>query len=217
MFAQKLPLIPLLCLPVVCSPASQAKETTNQEAEQVVTLFHTKPVSFEQLTKQADRIFIGKVIDVRVKSEPIDDEDPQVMLPVRTVTCTLQEVLKGNLKKGGRCVVRQYVPICSPVKKGEVLLWYLAPNSKLGLTQPVGIHSGHFIVSRHSTPDNADGAETYDVAINLKSNRGLWKDYLWDKTVTPDKFTQRLKALETSNYVINEIIIPTNSTSPCLM
>lgn len=126
----------------------------------------TTPVPLQQLVQNADRIFLGEVTDVDVK--PTDLPGVKGKTDVRTVTFKIEEVVKGEsdkLKKGGIYQVRQLAFASSPVKKGDKLLWYLAPADKtIGLTQPVGVHSGHFLVNDKTKQ-----------AMNLHGNKDLIK------------------------------------------
>ena len=129
-------------------------------------MLETKAVSLAEMTAKADRIFLGQVKEVR----EVEETPPGAKRPwrVRRTTFAVERVLKGGgpaLAAGKDYTVRQYAELCRPVEKGERLLWYLAPDSRLGFTQPVGVDSGHFQVL--TDPDGRA------VAINLKANEDL--------------------------------------------
>jgi hypothetical protein len=121
----------------------------------------TKPVSHDRLIKLANRAFVGVAERIDVKEEPIGAGSSAA---VRTVNFRIEEVLfddTGELKVGELYPVRSLVLGSREVKDGEKVCWFLAPNSSLGLTQPVGIDSGDF---RFTTAGDV---------VNLKQNENL--------------------------------------------
>jgi hypothetical protein len=131
------------------------------------TFVETVPVPLERMVTAADRIFLGSVEDVKVAKEPLKNSD--VTAEVQRVVFRVERVLKAPandaaLKPGQQYTVRQLASVARPVKVGQRLLWYLAPDSQLGLTQPVGIESGHFRIFE-------SGGKS--LAVNLKSNQEL--------------------------------------------
>lgn len=121
----------------------------------------TRPVSHDRLIKLANRAFVGLVQRIEVKNEPIGG-GPQAA--VRTIEFLIEQVLfdeTRELQVGQPYRVRSLAMGSREVKQGEKVLWFLAPNSELGLTQPVGIDSGDFRF-----------LESGDV-VNLKQNQNL--------------------------------------------
>lgn len=164
----------------------QQKEGTSDENRPLV---HARALSLREMITDADRIFVGEVERVETERVPLGEKG--VMMDVRLVTFKVEDVLKGKLRKGGRLTVRQKASLSQPIKEKEKVLWYVSPDSRLGLTQPLGIYSGHFRVFREKTEM---GAETeHEAAVNLKNNEGLWssEEPLW----TPRSGVDREKVL----------------------
>lgn len=123
----------------------------------------TLPVSAKGLVERADRAFVGVVKEVSLKGETLKDVSRP--LAIVHVTFQLEQVLfdrTGTLQANQPYTVRLFAQGSRPVQAGERLLWYLAPASEDGLTQPVGIDSGHF----RFTPDGRS-------VMNLKRNENL--------------------------------------------
>ncbi len=123
----------------------------------------TIAASAKQLVATADRAFVGTVAEAVVTREKLKDVDKPVEL--LKVNFILEEILldkTGRLAPGQTLVLRLLAEASRPVTKGQKLLWYVAPDTEDGLTQPVGIDSGHF----RFTPDGKS-------VINLKGNQNL--------------------------------------------
>ena len=157
----------LLVLALVLGPPSGGSggSAAYREGEAGSAPIRVKTVAAtaQQLVSKADRAFIGLVTDVQVKPERLKDVERAV--PIKSVSFKVQQVLldrTGGISPDRPYVVRLFAQGSRPVAKGERLLWYLAPNTEDGLTQPVGIDSGHFRFT-------ADGQSV----INLKLNENL--------------------------------------------
>jgi hypothetical protein len=121
------------------------------------------PVSFIDLVRDADRIFVGSVMTIaaaRLANSELKD------VPVEEVSFRVEKVLKGKL--GKVLTIHQAASIGVFREKSGPLLIYLAPDSRLGLTQPIGIYSGYFKFQ----PDPTNKEKS--AALNLHGNEGLW-------------------------------------------
>jgi hypothetical protein len=129
---------------------------------------HASPVPLVELVREADRIFVGEV----QKIAPARLEDPALRnLPVEKVSFDVHKVLKGDSKKSLSILQAASIGVFR-VKTGRLLI-YLSPNSKAGLTQPIGISSGYFRLR----PDPSRKGKS--VAVNLLGNEGLWGEAKW--------------------------------------
>lgn len=147
-----------------------------------------RSLKLQQLVEEADRIFRGKVVSVEEQTAVLAQGDDRVEALVREVTIAVDEGLK-NVKAGDRLVVKQLVSVSAPLQAGEEVFWFLAEDSELGLTQPLGVYSGDFRIQ-----DSGAGK----VANNLRGNAGLWEDSLW----TGDGFVRQdvLRAARTLEW-----------------
>ncbi len=172
-------------VPFVLHAQPSPVNTPAADDQQPRSLIHAKRLSIRELAEAADRIFIGRVERVETGPAILERDGKQATVETRNVTFRLEKVFKGNLQPGEMLTVRQYVPISAPVKEGEILLWYLSKDSTTGLTQPLGIFSGHFRV----VPDVTDPKGTSQVAVNLVNNEGLWgsKRQLWVEGTALDR------------------------------
>jgi len=129
-----------------------------------------RPVNLEQLAFKAGHIVAGRCTKVEVV------EDRTLGIPVTLVTLQVERSLKG---RGGRTLTFRMagdapnagvtrrsagVPAFTP---GEELILFLYPESRAGLTSPVGLGQGKFLVRR----DKAGRS----VAVNGDGNRVLFK------------------------------------------
>jgi hypothetical protein len=164
-------------------------------------LVEVQPLTLAELVDNANRIFVGSVVALSESLTSLTKDGKSTIANVRTVTIHVTLALKGNVRTGETLTVRQLASISEPLSKGQEVLWYLASDSELGLTQPLGIRSGDFRI----TTDEGGGKR----ATNLFANEGLWKDSLWsgrygfDKsqvlTIAKDRLrmpTARLEMLE---------------------
>lgn len=128
-------------------------------------------LTLQQLITEAHTIVLGTVksIDsttIRLKSETTTSD-----LPVRVVTLSVTQALKGPVTNGGTLVVRQSAAESAPLAVGDEVLWYLDEPSEIGLTQPLGFYSGDFRVS---------AVNDQRQAMNLRGNAQLWEGSLWN-------------------------------------
>jgi len=123
------------------------------------------------MSEAADKIFIGTVVEVVEKLIKVKQGEKQASISVQEITFKTTEKLKGEWE-GDTLSIRQARTFAQPVKKGEEVLMYLASESDLGLTAPLGLYSGHFKIRPRKS---SSGEVLGKVAINLKSNEGLWQ------------------------------------------
>ena len=99
-----------------------------------------RALSLEELTRRADRIFVGTCVEVRhVRSESGQ--------PVTEITFRIIEPIKGV--SADRIMIRQLGGQLLPrYSVGQEVLLFLHPESPTGLTSPVGLGQGIFTVLR---------------------------------------------------------------------
>lgn len=126
----------------------------------------TVPRSLDQLTAEADLIVHGYVTSARFEPHP---QLRNLMTVV--VTMRIAETYKGPPRK--TITFRQYVWDLNQQKaaagdygKGQELLLLLRPVSEYGLTSPVGLEQGRFLISR----DHLGNV----TALNGRGNVGLF-------------------------------------------
>jgi hypothetical protein len=124
--------------------------------------------NLEEMVEAVDRIFTGKVVSA--KEDYISAAGG--MLPLTIYTFEVDDVLKGNIGKtlsikqfghqssfGGQRIPRYM--------QGQVVMLFLHPNSEYGLTSPVGLEQGAFLVK-------TIGGVKVSV-INGRRNQGLFE------------------------------------------
>ena len=134
------------------------------------TLIDAKNLKLEYLVARADRIFVGVVKSVDTRMLPLHEGEDRTDAEIREVTFMVRDGIK-NTKTGEEVVVRQLLAVSAPLKVGDEVVWFLAKESALGLTQPLGVYSGDFRVQP------ADGGPP--VVNNLRGNAGLWTGNLF--------------------------------------
>jgi hypothetical protein len=149
---------------------AQAPPPPAQTEQRGRTMVDARPLALDAMIQTADRIFVGVVKSVRTSQAVLTEGDQSTTAEVRDVTIEVRDGIK-NAKTGENVVVRQLATVSSPVNEGEEILWYLARNSRLGLTQPLGVYSGDFRIQTTATGK---------VVENLSGNLGLWKDSIWN-------------------------------------
>ena len=131
----RLSLAGVLLLPVLASPALASK---------------VRPMTLEEMTERAGRIFSGHCTSVRVV------EQPGRGMPVTEVTFRVDRTLKG--RPGGTLTIRQpggqsvagersaRILGLPRFRPGEEVILFLYGESASGLTSPVGLGQGKFTV-----------------------------------------------------------------------
>lgn len=124
-----------------------------------------RQVNLEEMTARADRIFSGRVVEVRLD---LDDERP-----VTTVTFEVDRVVKGDLEatvtlrmRGDRVADSPTRTLDRPAfRPGEEVVLFVYGDSRIGTTNPVGLYQGKFVVTEDKTGQRR--------AVNAHGNRGL--------------------------------------------
>jgi hypothetical protein len=99
--------------------------------------------SFRVLTRQAGYIFVGKVAAVSRRAASNARE-----VATMQITFHVEQGLRGALS-GSELTVAEWAGLWNGAKRyrvGDRVLLFLYPNSKLGLTSPVGGRQGRFEV-----------------------------------------------------------------------
>lgn len=133
------------------------------------------PMNFSQLAGGADRIFIGTCSSVK-------EGQTAEGLPFTEYTFTVLEGFKGQVgetvtfRQVGQLAPRRYndklaqvfrVPGMPVYRPGQKALLFLHADSRIGLTSPVGLFQGAFLLST-----DLAGAE---VAVNGADNANLFR------------------------------------------
>jgi len=136
------------------------------------SVFATKLVhrNIAELTTLADRIFIGTCLSVETKSITIEGQNAIVA----EYTFEVSQAIKGA--PSSTLVFRQFGPahgagsiVGMPTYKiGKRYMLFLRKDSAYGLTSPIGLGQGAFLVLT-----NSNGTTQ---AINAYGNRGLFQE-----------------------------------------
>ncbi|RPJ55570.1 MAG: hypothetical protein EHM23_25800 [Acidobacteria bacterium] len=125
-----------------------------------------KRVNLVEMTAKADRVFYGKCLSREAK-------DVHASLPIAEYKFQVKEAIKG-VSDGETVVFRQVegsapgkpgIPGVPQYRVGQELVLFLKKDSRRGLTSPVGLGQGTFIVKK-----NGRGAAE---VMNLVGNRNL--------------------------------------------
>ncbi len=132
---------------------------------QVLTL----PVSLTYLSRRADIIVQGSVMDVRYENHP-----EFANIPTIRVTLSVEDMLRGPSGRNTYTFREALIGVKAGSTKqgykvGQRLMLFLPSPSKYGFSSPVGIEQGRF----HITRLPATGEETI---VNEIGNAGLFKD-----------------------------------------
>lgn len=128
--------------------------------------FVTLTYNLEQMAGAADRIFVGRVTDAMEDYIHVAGGD----LPVTVYTFEVEEVLKGSI--GNTLTIEQVGHRSGPFGQsmpryevGSMVMLLLHADSQYGLTSPVGLGQGAFLVKM-------DGSTKVSVR-NSRGNQGL--------------------------------------------
>ena len=158
-----------------------------------------KAVNLEQLVQKADRIFVGTCIFVE------EIKVPGTQLPATRYTFMVSESLKGELDE--RVVIRQFGVRDSegvgrrsvgprilgmPVyEEGEEVILFLAGDSNVGMTSPIGFSQGAFrVINRKGVRSVENGVKNMGLFRGLLSESQAVKWKLSDqehKLMSKDK------------------------------
>lgn len=162
------------------SEIDQAEETKNTKLKiERHFVFDSIPMNLEEITNAADRIFAGRCIKV----EEIEN-DLESKLPVIKYTFKVTEGVKG-VTDGEEVRFKQWKPTVREAgyEVGKKYVLFLYPNSKKGLTSPVGFQ-GKFDV------ETTGIIRRKEVVKNNFNNKGLSRNLKTQKKVSieRDKF-----------------------------
>ena len=142
-------------------------------------IFDTLPLNLEEITSSADRVFAGTC----EKIEEIE-KDPISNLRIVKYTFKVTEAVKGV--STGEITFTQWKP--TTIKAGYVIgekyVIFLYPNSRLGLTSPIGYMQGKFLVEK------VGANRGVELIRNRLNNVGLSKNLRTQKriSINADKF-----------------------------
>ncbi len=109
-------------------------------------LANSRTVNLAEMTSHAGRVVHGRVVEVREGVHPLHEQVAVTFLKVQVI-----EMLKGGAAREVTFMqygssTRQYVAHQPKYSVGEEVVLFLYPESKLGLTSPVGQGQGKFVV-----------------------------------------------------------------------
>ncbi|MBL8203413.1 MAG: hypothetical protein JNM09_04230 [Blastocatellia bacterium] len=130
-------------------------------------LANSRSVNFAEMTSHAGRIVHGRVVEVRDGVHPLQEHLAVTFIKVQVV-----EMLKGGAAREVTFMqygnsTNQYLVHQPKYQVGEEVVLFLYPESKLGLTSPVGQGQGKFVV-RH------DPRSGQRMLLNEHLNRALF-------------------------------------------
>ena len=133
-------------------------------------IFDAIPLNLEEVTGSADKIFTGICTGI----EEIAD-DPVSMLQVTQYKFHVLEGIKG-VKNNSDIVFKQWQPVSkdSNFEIAKKYILFLYPESKLGLTSPVGYLQGLFKVERTSDTEYViNKLNNVGLATNLRTRKKI--------------------------------------------
>ena len=109
-------------------------------------LANTRSINLAEMTSHAGRIVHGRVVEVREGSHPQHEG-----IAVTFIKIEVTEMIKGGAVREVSFMQygnsnTQYIADMPKYSVGEEIVLFLYPESKLGLTSPVGQGQGKFIV-----------------------------------------------------------------------
>ncbi|MEJ2246995.1 MAG: hypothetical protein P8Y80_13105 [Acidobacteriota bacterium] len=150
----------------------------------------TLPVNVSYLSRRADIIVQGRVVDVRYENLPGYANIPtvEVSLEVENMlrgpeghTYTFREVLIGLKAREGK----------NTYHVGERILVFLPSPSRYGLSSPIGIEQGRFHIAR--------SPEGEEIVVNEIDNAGLFKNMDTASYMSAMQLSQnRMKNMQTA-------------------
>jgi len=115
-----------------------------------------RPLQLAEMGSLSDRVFLGRVVGVDSAF------DRTLGLDVTTYTFMVLEAIKGpgngetvRIRQAGKPGGNAPIPGLPGYRKGQEILLFLHPDSRLGLTSPVGMIQGVF--SEIELPDGERG------------------------------------------------------------
>lgn len=165
-------------LPPTITQAPNDTQSAPPQEQPFRWMIDAKALSLREMTIEAERIFVGTVKEMQVKTVTLTEAERSVDADVRDVVIAVDEGIKGTTT-GETITVRQLMSASSALRTGEQVMWFLPKPSHLGLLQPLGVFSGDFRV--------ASTTEGEKLVQNLRGNAGLWTGSAWDEGFSRDK------------------------------
>lgn len=146
-------------------------------------VFDTIPMNLEEITSSGEKIFAGTCIKIKEIKK-----DSLAKLPVIEYTFEVNEDIKGNIGRR-EASFKQWMPTTRDAgyEIGKKYVLFLYPESKIGLTSPVGYLQGRFSVGLEKNSNE-------EVIKNQLSNIGLSRNLSTQKRI-------RIKDSELNKYL----------------
>jgi hypothetical protein len=133
----------------------------------IPTWANTRSINLAEMTSHAGRIVHGRVLEVREGRHPRQED-----IAVTFIKIQVTEMIKGGAAREISFMqygnsTQQYIAHMPKYSQGEEVVLFLYPESKLGLTSPVGQGQGKFLV-RH------DVRSGQRLLLNDRSNHALF-------------------------------------------
>ncbi|HEV2696363.1 MAG TPA: hypothetical protein VGU90_00105, partial [Terriglobales bacterium] len=139
----------LLAIPAICRPEtprkSDLRSATSHVSAESLDLRQPRPLSLRQIIHDSALIFSGTVLHVkRVGPEPTSSAG------ISQISFRVQNAIRGT-RRGQVIEIREWGGLWTTGERytaGENVLLFLYPNSKLGLTSPIGGRAGRLRVDK---------------------------------------------------------------------
>lgn len=157
-------------------------------------VFDTVPVNLEEIISSSDRIFSGICTEIKEI-----EKDPLAKLAVVKFTFKITEGIKGVNGKN-EISFKQWKPTArdASYEIGKKYILFLHPNSKIGLTTPVGFLQGYFEI-------NIDNTTKEEFVANKLGNRGLSRNLRTQKKISIQGDKELSDYIENSSENGNQI------------
>lgn len=160
-------------------------------------VFDTLPLNLDALAETADRVFVGTCTGIKdIK------KDKLAKVHVVKYTFKISEAIKGVTGKT-EISFKQWKATTREAGYtiGEKYVLFLYPNSRLGLTSPVGFLQGQFNI-------NTDSISHREFVINKLANKGLYKNLKGQSAdehhhIHPGEGTSEATLIERDEFVKN--------------
>ena len=161
-----------LVLIFIFAPVSFAQNLNKQVESASRFIFDSIPLNLDEITDSADRVFAGTC----EKTEEIEKDPISNLRVVRYTFKVIEGIIGVN---SDEIVFTQWKPttIDAGYVAGEKYIVFLYPNSRLGLTSPVGYMQGKFLIEKVG-PNRG-----VEVIRNRLNNVGLSKNLRTQKRI----------------------------------
>ncbi len=166
-------LLPTIVLIFIFAPVSFSQNLNRQVESTSRFIFDSIPLNLDEITDSADRVFAGVCEEI----EEIE-KDPISNLRVVKYTFKITEAIIGI--NSDEITFTQWKPTTTDVGYvvGEKYVIFLYPNSRLGLTSPVGYMQGKFLVEKQGSNRGVE------LIRNKLNNIGLSKNLKTQKRIS---------------------------------